>query len=655
MYYYISFLQVERARERGRLCQAFHQWQLQSLRSKLHSVTLALAASAAAPNATSATNAQEQFPPAANMELALRQVPAHAAEAPCPPVFDEQLGSEQGSNQAPLTDAQAAAEVTGSAAQAAGIAREVSEALVGATPMDISGADQSDSAPLQAWGGDGGAVSGQASRPWAAEAAGDLALERGACKPATGANSPMASRVPPQHAAATNAGSFVDVLHPDDDGLLEWVSSSCCSNAPIGIGSCAMEITESEEQHMQATAAASCNAPQQEPPAAQCHSPAAARKPDSFASRIGPMLLPEPTSFGQQWAAARGLDSPGSPGGCGRLMAAHQEALAEGYTEGVASCSRPADPPTAFTSAASIKGAASTASACLLQPADDLDLSAAASDISLQSPVGSAAADAWPVDSNIWDEEPQGKHTPELQQPRDCQTRAAAAALLGSPGAPSTQIAPMVCAAFGPGSGGFVHADALASPITPAKEGAPRDGRPAATAPIERRRLGGARLSQSSGWSSEQGSCSGDESADDSSRERLRKRLFRSVDCRSIMACPPSDCMAAPAVTCQVPVTGHRLPSPRRMRQEGADALALQGFWSVGPGGPLQQGRMGVGPWDIESAAGGAAAQLMPAPLEAGRLGASRVRSLMASFETAASSNKTQHMSGVILSFCRLA
>lgn len=115
----------------------------------------------------------------------------------------------------------------------------------------------------------------------------------------------------------------------------------------------------------------------------------------------------------------------------------------------------------------------------------------------------------------------------------------------------------------------------------------------------------------------QQGSCSGDSAGEDGSREHLRKRLFQSVDCRQAAVGGLLEDMPAPTGTCQ------------------------QTEWSKGAVGPLQQGCMGGG-----SSVGSSAPQLTPAPLEAGCRGGSRVQSLTASFEAAASCNKTLTMLG---------
>ncbi|KAK9908452.1 hypothetical protein WJX75_008134 [Coccomyxa subellipsoidea] len=283
------------------------------------------------------------------------------------------------------------------------------------------------------------------------------------------------------------------------------------------------------------------------------------------ASRNVPAQVAEPPSFGQKWACARGLDSPGSPGN--RIMSPQQQKLVADHAESVACYGiRPAvSLSTRITAASSVTSGISATQACMLQSPGFFTEAAAVSSPCVRKAADNAPADAWGVNRGPWATGLEAGHALEAQQPRGCPARVTVDDLLGSPGAPTTHIAPMVCTALGSGSGsGSTAAGALSSPITllkePLAEGAPPDGRHPAMAPAAR-------------------CCHGD------------------------------------------------------------------GLLREGPGGPLQQGRMGVGPWDAESLVCRAAEQLTPAPLEAGCMGGSRVRSLTASFE-AATSASIQCMSG---------
>lgn len=641
-------MQVERAREQGWLSQAFHQWQLLSLRSRLHSVSLALAAvsavPAATPDASAAPQAQEQSPAAAVEHSAVLKAQDRLA---CLVVSSRQLQETPCADREQSIDAEAAAQRkgNGSREQAAGMSGEPADDAIS---MDVShvGNAPAMSGSEPDWEGDGAAGSSQSCQPRAAEASSDLAHSQDACEGSAGADGPPVMGHPAAQGAESFAESSEDMLHPDDDGLHEWVSSSCSNDAQTdmsdiqaSISSCEIQALLFKEPDMQATSVTSSSPAQQEPPATHRKPLAVALEPRTAASRNAPAQVAEPPSFGQKWACARGLDSPGSPGN--RIMSPQQQKLVADHAESVACYGiRPAvSLSTGITAASSMTSGILATPACMLQSPGFFTEAAAVSSPCARKAADSAPADARGVNRGPWATGLEAGQLPclqpEAQQPGGCPARVMVDDLLGSPGAPTTHIAPMVCAALGSGAGS-VAAGALSSPITllkePLAEGAPPDGRHPAMAPAARRCHGDVRLSQISGWSSEQDSCSSGGTEDDSSRERLRKRLFRSVDCL-MMACPANDGMAALGAT-----------GAHERRGNAADA-ALQGLLREGPGGPLQQGRMGVGRWDAESLVCRAAEQLTPAPLEAGCMGGSRVRSLTASFE-AATSASIQCMSG---------
>jgi hypothetical protein len=545
------------------------------------------------------------------------------------------------------TDAEAAAQTEGNRSREQA-ARMSGEAADDAISLDVShvGNAPATSGSEPDWEGDGAAGSSQSCQPRAAEASSDLAHAQDACEGSAGADSPPVTGHPAAQGAESFAESSEDMLHPDDDGLHEWVSSSCSNDAQTdmsdtqaSISSCEIQALLFREPDMQATSVTSSSPAQQEPPVTHRKPLVVALEPRTAASRNVPAQVAEPPSFGQKWACARGLDSPGSPGN--RIMSPQQQKLVADHAESVAcyGIRSAVSLSIRITAASSMTSGISATPACMLQSPGFFTEAAAVSSPCVRKAADNAPADAWGVNRGPWATGLEAGHALEAQQPGGCPARVTVDDLLGSPGAPTTHIAPMVCTALGSGSGsGSTAAGALLSPITllkePLAEGAPPDGFHPAMAPAARCCHGDVRLSQISGWSSEQDSCSSGGTEDDSSRERLRKRLFRSVDCL-MMACPANDGKAALGAT-----------GAHERRGNAADA-ALQGLLREGPGGPLQQGRMGVGPWDAESLVCRAAEQLTPAPLEAGCMGGSRVRSLTASFE-AATSASIQCMSGAL-------
>lgn len=218
----------------------------------------------------------------------------------------------------------------------------------------------------------------------------------------------------------------------------------------------------------------------------------------------------------------------------------------------------------------------------------------------------------------------------------------------------------------GPGGGPMPAAasSALASPIILVKQPAAGRGRsplgrasPLSTAPLwagwkpatapadRRRRHDGVWLSQSgssrrsSSGSCEQDSCPGGSSNNDAqedSRERLRKRLFQSLDgCAVLHSGPAADQISASIG--RYHLAGNRHPDAPGTGEASASDAASHMQWRFGGGGPLQLGCLRGAQ---HMGCGSGAAPLLLAPLESGCWGAGHVRSLTASFEAAASGHK---------------
>ncbi|CAL8469582.1 g9123 [Coccomyxa elongata] len=686
--------EVKRAKEQEAVSRAFYQWQLQSLRSRLESVTKALAARDYASPAMADFFALHQHSPVAAI---VEVQPTGQA----PPPLDTAALPRSGGLTAAMADTQAAdvrkagLEEAGRAALHTSLAAEnlkdgpgadvedagaeeeparsmasiwhtkvteqaSPEALTGtkaaemqdassaaqmargeAVPMDVSTLCRS----MDRQGTcseDRGSQAYQAQEPWSPS---DEAIQQEASEQIGEAGTRSGSALCTED-AVESAGSCGDTPHPDDDGLHDWLRCSCMGSAEAGLCDQQVSITgmqqnESHEPGMQRAGAID------KVPAEVEHltgdGPEAAPQLDlgSALSRNGLVPFSDSAWSAGQMACADGLDSPGSPGkGKGQMSA---QDMVFDFTP-ASSAGGPA------VGLSAIYSIATAPSACSIEPAGSAGKPTLASNARVQrvhskqeEDMASRATDDRQISKSPCAAENEGMHAVGGQHCRSAAPTAAAQALMGSPGLPTGQIAPLVCATLSPGGVRMpaMCSDALASPLTLAKrppagcgrfalgqlpalpEGAPPDGHRGSGTPSTAPQCRGGssgRLSQddsSSGDSSGQGSCMGSSAGEDGSREHLRKRLFHSVDCCQPAGGSPTEGISAPADTCQ------------------------QIQWSKGAVGPLQQGCMWGG-----SSLGSTAPQLTPAPLEAGCRGSSRVQSLRASFEAAASCNKARNLLG---------
>ncbi|BDA44680.1 hypothetical protein COCOBI_06-1580 [Coccomyxa sp. Obi] len=698
--------EVKRAKEQEALSRTFHQWQLQSLRSRLESVTKALVArETATPAVANFSAAHQQSPVAADatmqatgqapppsdtpalhmvssrqtsgLTVAMTHIEAadvrrdRSEEAGCAAVRTRAATEEPTDGPGAEMEGASAEEEPARSVACSGRTRLVEqasvEALTGAgaaemldTSSAASSAASCEAAPMEVstvwqsierqdtYDGDRGRQAYQAQAPCISS---DEATQQEASE---GIGEAGTSALCAED-AVESAGSCGDTPHPDDDGLHDWLRCSCIGNAENGLCDGQVSITDmqqdqSQEPGMQ-TASAIDKAPAHVEPWTG-DGPEARPQLDlgSALSRNGP--APYPASTAGQMARAHGLESPGSPGkGRGQMSAQDVVFDTPPATGAASSAGTPALGLSAMASIATSMDLSATApSACSVEAVVSAGEPTAASIARMQRVQGSEEEDtaSRTTDDRHSSNSPcatgdEGRHDVRGQLRRSHAPIAGTQALMGSPGLPTGQIAPLVCAALGPGGVQLpaMCSDALASPLTLAKrppagcgrfalgqppevpEGAPPDGHQGPGIPFSApqcRGGGSGRLSQddsSCGESSGQGSCLGNSAGEDGSREHLRKRLFQSVDC-----CQPAvgglpEGMKAPAGTCQ------------------------QFEWSKGAVGPLQQGCMGGG-----SSVGSSAPHLTPAPLEAGCRGGSRVQSLRASFEAAASCNRAQNMLG---------
>ena len=521
-------MQVKVAKEQEMLSRAFHQWQLQSLRSRIECVTKALAArenaSPSFPAMTNFSAAHHHFPVAAiatmpatcqappRLEIAaldtvwsgqasgftaamtdtktadVRQAMSEEAfcAALCTRVVTEEPTDGPGTEMEGVSATEEPACFTAcsehhkppeqaspealpekGAANLQGASSAAPAANGEAVPMDLSTMWQS----VETQNGGSQTCQGQAVRVPSGEAIQQEALEQMG-EAGTKSGSALCAED-----AAESAGSGGDMPHPDDDGLHDWLRSSCIGNAEDAVCDKQVSITDRQQDQSQGAAAID------RLPARLEHrtgdGPEAAPQLDLGSSgRNGPAPILEPVSTAGQAACADDLDSPGSPREGRGQMSAQDVVFVTPPAAGAASTA-PGDTfvglPAITSFSTSMDLGVTALSACSVEPAGNERKSTVAPNACVQRVQGSeeegrasTISEKRHIGGSPCTAEHERSSAMGGNQRRTHALNGGAQALMGSPGLPTAQIAPMVCAALRPGGVPLpaMFSDALASPLT---------------------------------------------------------------------------------------------------------------------------------------------------------------------------------------------
>ncbi len=529
-----ALLQVRRAKEQEAVSRAFYQWQLQSMRSRLEPVTKALAARDSPSPAVADFFALHQHSPVAAPVTvqSTGQAPPPFDTAALHTVWSRPTGGLTAA-MADIQAAdvrKAGSEEAGRAALCTSLATENLKDGPGADVEDASAEEEPACFMVSSWHTK---VTEQASREAlrgteAAEmhdtssaaqlASGEALLmdvstvrrsvhRQDTCSEARGSQAYHAqeSWTPSDEAiqqeaseqigeagtrsgsalctedAVESAGSCGDTPHPDDDGLHDWLRCSCIGSAEAEscheqVSTTGMQQNESQGPRMQRAGAIDKVPAKLEHLTGDGLSAAPQLDLGLALSRNGLVPFPDSALTTGQMACADGLDSLGSPGKGKAQMSAQDMVFdtppasnAGGAAVGLTA---------AYSIATSMHVGATAPSACSMEPAGSAGKPTVASNARVQrihskeeEDMASRATDDRQISKSPCAAENEGMHAVGGQHRQSAAPSAAAQALLGSPGLPTGQIAPLVCGALGCGGVRLpaMCSEALASPVTLAK------------------------------------------------------------------------------------------------------------------------------------------------------------------------------------------